>query len=276
MMAKKLLFLIITCLSIFTLMSCKKESLKSEIESTFDLASKNATNELMTEDVNNILMATTDSFNLSGARVPNAEMGLPACATITVTGSFPNKHITIDFHDSCVGSDNVTRSGIIHVVLTNYIRTAGSVATVTFENYKRNGYQKEGTVTWTNTSNSPSAKSWHRVVVNGKITAPDGRYWLHESDKTLTQVAGITTQNNSDDAYSISGSGSVTNEEGKTRTAEIITALHKQVSCSNIDEGSIKFQGPNHYALIDFGNGYCDNIATVSIDGYTPRTITLR
>jgi hypothetical protein len=35
-------------------------------------------------------------------------------------------------------------------------------------------------------------------------------------------------------------------------------------------------EGPNHFAIIDFGNGSCDKIATISIDGNEPRTIALR
>ena len=46
--------------------------------------------------------------------------------------------------------------------------------------------------------------------------------------------------------------------------------------CDNIDRGKIKIQGPNHFAVLDFGDGTCDRIATITIDGNTPRTILLR
>ena len=45
------------------------------------------------------------------------------------------------------------------------------------------------------------------------------------------------------------------------------TRLEKKVICENIDKGSIKITGPNHFALIDFGDGICDRDATISIDG---------
>ena len=68
----------------------------------------------------------------------------------------------------------------------------------------------------------------------------------------------------------------ITNAAGKTRDCFITEALQKKTSCDNISAGKLKVQGGNHYAIIDFGNGDCDRIATISIDGQAPRTILLR
>ncbi len=68
----------------------------------------------------------------------------------------------------------------------------------------------------------------------------------------------------------------VTKANGTTRVGTIILPLQKKTSCDNIDKGTYQIQGPNHVALIDFGNGVCDDQATISIDGNTPRTFTLR
>jgi hypothetical protein len=48
------------------------------------------------------------------------------------------------------------------------------------------------------------------------------------------------------------------------------------VACADIDKGSIKLSGPNHYATIDYGDGTCDKLATVSIDGGVSIPILLR
>ena len=99
---------------------------------------------------------------------------------------------------------------------------------------------------------------------------------MHDGIKQVTQVAGNSTPRNLlDDAFSITGTSHVTNSAGASRDAIIETPLHKVVVCNHIDSGTIRFQGPNHYAILDFGNGTCDAIATISIDNYSPRTITL-
>jgi hypothetical protein len=147
---------------------------------------------------------------------------------------------------------------------------------MTFDNYYVNGFKREGTITWTNTS-TVGTKSWQRKVENGKITAPNGNWWLHNGIQNVIQVAGAATPRNLlDDEITITGHSSVTNSGGRNRTAEITHALHKAYICENIDAGRIRFDGPNHFAILDFGNGVCDRIATISIDGRPPRTIILR
>ena len=55
----------------------------------------------------------------------------------------------------------------------------------------------------------------------------------------------------------------------------IIEAIQKKIACQWIDKGIVRYQSTNHTALLNFGDGTCDNAATISIDGNTPRDITL-
>ena len=147
---------------------------------------------------------------------------------------------------------------------------------LTFDGYFVNGFKKEGIITWTNNSTA-NVKGWQRKVENGKITAPTGKYWLHSGIKTVVQTAGYSTPRNLlDDVFSITGNSSVTNSNGITRTSSILEALQKKSTCENITKGKIELSGPNHKATIDFGNGDCDNVATISIDGGTAITFQLR
>jgi hypothetical protein len=148
---------------------------------------------------------------------------------------------------------------------------------MTFDNFKVGNFKKEGTITWTNTSTA-NTKSWSRTCVNGKITnTSTGNYWLHSGTQDIVQTAGTTTPLIlTDDEFSITGSRTVTNANGRTRTGTVLTALQKKTSCANIDKGTYKIQGTNHYAIIDFGNGNCDNLASISIDGRPARTFILR
>ncbi len=273
----KLLLPLISGIIILGFSSCKKNNtIASEIETTFDLSGKQAISESLTDDANNLLDETTESLGLSGNKAPLTDNGTLSCATVTVSpGAFP-KTITLDFGTGCTNpNSNIERSGIVHIVLSDSFRLTGSTAIMTFDNYYVNGYKKEGTITWTNTSTA-TVRSWSRQVVNGKITAPDGRFWFHNGLKQITQVAGNNTPRILlDDAFSITGSSVITNSLGDTRTATIEIPLHKRVDCDHVDEGSIRFQGPNHFATLDFGNGTCDAIATISINNYQPRTITL-
>lgn len=146
---------------------------------------------------------------------------------------------------------------------------------MTFENYYVNYFKREGTHTFTNTS-QPGVKSWQRKIENGKVTAPGGRYWLHASVKNVTQTAGVNTPTQLfDDVFSMTGNASVTNARGISRTANILEALQKKYACRHIDKGRIRFEGPNHFAILDYGDGECNNTATISINGRTPQIIIL-
>ena len=281
MKLKKLLLYAILGLFILGQSACKKDNTSNdnsnEIETTFDLSSKQSISESLTDDVNNILNEVVIQENLQGSRIPQISQNNTCGAVTTSPGGFP-KTITIDFGSGCsnIGS-SVVRKGMIHVELTNYFRTTGSIATVTFDSFYVNGYKKEGTIKWTNTTTNPDTIKWDREAINVKITAPNNsNYWFHSGIKHIAQIEGSNTPNiRIDDVYSITGSSTTTNSSGISRNATIQIPLHKKVTWDHIDRGSILFQGPNHNALLDFGNGTDDAIATISVDGYTPRTITL-
>jgi hypothetical protein len=264
-----------------SLIACNKDRSTGidEIETTFELSENQAVTDDVTEDVNDVVEETAAKHGLLSGGVCGTSETMNwsgACANVTVTGSFPAKNIKIDFGTGCTSPSGVVRKGVINVVLTDSLRKAGSVATITFDNYYVNSFKKEGTITRTNNTVSGN-RSVNRKVAGGKITSPNGKVWLHESDVNITQTAGSETACDlRDDVYSISGTKTVTNAKGKTRTSTTQTALQKKMSCANISEGVLKVQGTNHYAIIDFGNGSCDNQATISIDGRPARTIKLR
>ncbi len=268
--------------AIVALTSCKKDSSTNEtdeIETTFALSANEGISENLTQDANDVLNEAAFDKNLQGARGAgiNETTGTLSCANITVTplNGFP-KTIVIDFGTGgCTSNNGVTRKGIINITLTDSLRRSGSVATMTFNNYFVGGYKKEGTITWTNTS-SAGVKSWSRVCVNGKITAPNSDFWLHEGTQNVVQTAGSSTNSLLDDVYSITGTRTITNPAGRVRVGTVIAALQKKTICENIDQGIYQIQGPNHIATINYGDGTCDRIATISIDGRPARTFLLR
>lgn len=279
----KKIFALLALPSLLFLPSCEKEATGSEpdieVEATFKLSEDQAISESMNDDANVVFFEAAATNNLVGARVNQTFEATQtlSCATVSVTpqNSFP-KTIVIDFGNGCTSADGINRKGKINITLSDSVRHPGSRAVMTFENYFIQNYKVEGTITWTNTS-TPNGISWTRQIVQGRVTVPiGGYYWLHEGTKTVVQTAGANTPLNFlDDVYSVTGSHTVTNPAGKMRTATITEALIKQVICHNVSKGKIKIQGPNHFAIVDYGDGTCDNVATISIDGNPPRTIVL-
>lgn len=262
--------------------SCKKEESTQDpeavIETTFDAAADNSTAEFFIEDDNDVLMEAAQDNDFLGSYAPVVieSNNFLNCATVTVNPriGFP-KTILIRFDSTCTNPRGIVRKGIIRIVVSDLLRNPGATAVMTFDGYYVNNFHRQGKLTWTNTSNS-TVKSWQRKVEDGKITAPNGRFWLHESIRDVVQTAGVSTPLNFfDDAFSITGNAKVTYANGASRTATITEPLQKKYACRWIDKGRVKFQGPNHFAILDYGNGDCDNKAMISINGHPPRQILL-
>lgn len=272
---------ILLALTFLILFSCKKESQQTdpEIETTFKLSEDQAVSEAAADDVNALFFEAAANAGLIGWRTSQQSQANNSlsCATVSVTpqSGFP-KTIVIDFGSGCTSGDGITRSGKINIVLSDSVHIPGTTAVMTFDNYHVQNFKVEGTITWTNTS-TPNGISWTREISNGKVTAPGGNYyWLHVGMKTVVQTAGANTPLNFlDDIYSVTGDHTVTNPAGASRSATVIEALEKKVICHNISKGKIKLQGPNHFAIVDYGDGTCDRVATISIDGQPPRTFLL-
>jgi hypothetical protein len=278
-MKLKKIFALLSLPSIFFFASCQKDETEPdpEIETTFKLTEDQAVSEGINDDATVIFFDASVSSGFYRLNGQTETTGILSCATVTVTpqNTFP-KTITIDFGNGCTSADGITRKGKINITLSDYVHNTGATAVMTFDNYYTVGFKVEGTITWTNTS-TPNGISWTRQITNGKVTEPlTGYYWTHEGTKNVTQTAGASTPTNLlDDVYSVTGNHTVTNPAGKTRTVTILEALEKKTTCHNVSKGKMKIQATSHFAILDYGDGTCDNIATITIDGNSPRTIML-
>ena len=278
-MKLKKIFALLSLPSIFFFASCQKDETEPdpEVETTFKLTEDQAVSESINDDATVIFFDASVSSGFYRLNGQAETTGILSCATITVTpqNTFP-KTITIDFGNGCTSADGIGRKGKINITLSDYVHNTGATAVMTFDNYYALGFKVEGTITWTNTS-TPNGISWTRQITNGRVIEPlGGYYWTHEGTKNVTQVAGASTPTNLlDDVYSVTGNHTVTNPAGKTRTVTILEALEKKTTCHNVTKGKMKIQATSHFAILDYGDGTCDNIATITIDGNPPRTILL-
>lgn len=280
-MKLKKLFALLSLPSLFFFTACQKDETEPdpEFETTFKLSQDQAVSESINDDANIVFFEAAASKGLMAGRTTQVfqTTNTLSCASVSVTpqNTFP-KTIVIDFGTGCTSVDGITRTGKINIVLSDSVHHTGATAVMTFDNYAVFGFKVEGIITWTNTS-SPNGISWTREIDNGRVIEPmGGYYWLHEGTKNVSQTAGANTPLNFlDDVYSVTGNHTVTNPAGKTRSVTILEALEKKTTCHNISKGKMKIQAQTHFAILDYGDGTCDNIATITIDGVAPITIML-
>jgi hypothetical protein len=264
-----------------TLFSCKKAMENAaESEVTEQIAEVQAKSEYIDQEASDVVNESAAKIGaFSNGCNPNFANWATGCATVTASGSFPAKTITVDFGTGCTNNKGITRKGIISILLTDYVQNAGSVATITFNNYFVNGFQRGGTIVRTNNTVAGGNPMFNRTVTNGSLTSPAGLVRTFSSNINIEQTAGSATPCDvSDDIHLLTGTRSVTGFNGKSRTISTQTPLQKKGNCSNIDQGILNITNTTSgvTATLDFGNGNCDNQAILSIPGRNPKTITLK
>ena len=202
---------------------------------------------------------------------------LSTCPTFTITPTLPDssfpKTLTIDFGDStnCLGTDGVNRRGKIVATFSGKYKNLGTVISVYLSNYYVNDFHVEGTKNITNMGFTNNGNPYFKVnVSNAKITSPTGKSITWSSQRTKEWIAGDTSASLLDDVYLITGTASGTGISGNTFNATITNALKVAPTCRWIESGTIKLTPQNLTPrIIDFGNGDCDNKATVTINGHS-------
>ncbi len=194
------------------------------------------------------------------------------CVIVTIdTLAFPFT-ITIDFGtENCLCNDNKWRRGKILVEHNGPYWAVGTVITTTTDNYFVNNHQVLGTKIVTNQGlNSAGNPTW-TVHVDGQVIKPDGGVISWIADRMREWAEGHNTLFIWwDDVYMITGSHNVVASNGSTLSATITEALEFALNCFWIKSGVVEFQHSElPLIILDYGDGTCDDDATVTINGTT-------
>ncbi|MCD4792809.1 MAG: hypothetical protein K8R54_06235 [Bacteroidales bacterium] len=196
------------------------------------------------------------------------------CPVVTIT--FPDsppfpRHIVIDFGDEgCEGPHGRIRTGKIIVDQTDFYFNEGAVRTFTLDDFYVNDFHVEGIREVTcNGRNADSLIQHSIVVTEGKVTFPDGRVITREASRTRVWFEGEDTPwNFYDDKYRITGTASGINRFGDNYESEITEPIIFDMSCIyRLVQGVVTITTEGYTITIDYGDGTCDNIAIVTIDG---------
>jgi len=273
-MKNRILLLSLSTLVILGASSCKKRKLNRSTVTSQD----NAIAEMAFNDIQAVTEDAAKDNDLEKSSSGLSDI-YNSCATVTVSPAFPDttfpKTLTIDFGSTnCTDSYGVNRRGKIIATATGYYRNAGSVFTITTDNYYVNDYKVEGTKTVTNNGKNSSNQTYFTINIdNAKVTYPNGDEITYESDRVRTWVVGEDTQGIFgilDDEYDITGTASGVNREGRNFDLTITSALRVAVACHYVKQGTVEIQPEDLYLrTVDFGDGTCDAQATVEINGNT-------
>jgi hypothetical protein len=219
----------------------------------------------------------TTTFSTEAVNGTETHMG---CAIYSLDDTIPNnypKTLTADFGSGCTSADGIFRKGKLTYVFSGPIYFPGATVSVTFSQYVVNGYGLQGSYLITNNSTGSGDLVINTKVTNGIITYPNATNYHYSHNKTFTLISGMDTPLDiTDDVYNISGNCAFSDAAGNSLVFNVTTPLVKAISCHNISQGVLSFSyNQSINGTIDFGDGTCDNLATVTV-GDIHRTIILR
>lgn len=211
----------------------------------------------------------------SGGRVAEGDERLH-CAVITFSEASNDTAgtITIDFSDNesgfCEDPRGNVRKGKIYIeYLNGPAGKVGFTTITTFGDYHINDVRLEGTRTVERVPASSALGIRHEITLeNGQATWPDNTFATREVDFTGEWVLG-------EEKYLVDGSAEGKNRRGKDYTMNITETLEYRVQCSlagiHMAAAGAKLYttAEGNQINIDFGDGECDRIVTVSVGGLT-------
>lgn len=300
MKTKKIILISLFAIAIsgLILVGCKKDepvnTTTTETDNDTSTSSDNALAEGTFDDVSNIADEAGESGGLSNYKMENESGMLANCVGLkfdTLYRKDMKDTITVTFGDSaganCTCVDGRTRRGQIIITHdgTKRYRDSASTHSVTFNNYYVNDNKVTGTKTVINNGHNAEGKLNWTVDVDGAIVLANGKGTIKwTSNRKRVLLSGENSNGTikwKSSKWSISGTANGTGANGNTYSATITTPLIRDMSCSvpfkrHFTQGILVLTpSAKPERTIDFGNGTCDDKATVKIKDKT-YDITLR
>lgn len=287
---------LIVAAALFSITSCKKDNSANnpvndpDPVATIDAAQSDADASGQFEDVFNVTMGVQEGdagediglgtganiiYKPADANGTLSPEGADRCFTVTVIPKikhqFP-KTVTLDFGTGCLGKDGKLRKGKIVTIFTGPMRIPGSKTSTTFVGYSVDSFAIAGTMTVENTSRS-NKQAWQTEVIGGRVTNTQSGFWRkYAGVKEREQIEGNGTPLYlQDDVFKITGHAVGSNSNGNMWAANIISPIIRKYSCNWRSKGTVQINRKSNTAIatLDYGDGSCDNKATIMINGVT-------
>jgi len=177
--------------------------------------------------------------------------------------------ITLNYGESTVLQNGRTLSGTMIIEITGPKQIDGTTRTVNYADFVIDSVTIEGTIVQKFSGDNVSERI---ISVNEVLsfTFPDGTEIDRTSARVHNWLEGIDTMGNDDDKIEITGSVNTTVSGGDSYLKEIVEPLIKLGNCHYFVKGitQISLNG-EVISVLDFGNGECDNNATLATGGET-------
>ncbi|MGB2305499.1 MAG: hypothetical protein ACPH4I_03260 [Flavobacteriaceae bacterium] len=270
------------------LVGCSKDETSLNNSSDATLLIENINALAFDQDLEELLSDAFDNDESSSKTIQEASKGFTKdkfksrygdCATITHDEDTNRK--TIFFGDNCNGSWKQSRTGTIVITYSEEKDILGSFRQTEFDDFFMNGVKIEGVRRTEITEiDADGNKTRESTLQNGKMIYEDGTFYTKQKSFTYFTVV----ENDENQYTTLTGSSSGVSSEGESFSLTITKPIQYSYTCSLNKKFSKKWKIPvkgvksivkgAETMIVDFGDGSCDLIATVTSNGIS-ETINL-
>ncbi len=215
--------------------------------------------------------------SLNGIRedIHNSSRGACANVNISPLGNIFPKTVTITFPAGCKTFAGADIEGSVTINLSGRVRESGSMATFNLSEFKYKNYTLSGNYLITFTGPNSHITN----ITEGKVVTSENKIITYTATNISTQTAGLSTTFKTnpstflqDDVYEISSTSTGINSKGNEYSLSTSAPLIYKVACQWISSGIVTITEdarPAIIATLDYGDGTCDNKATLSVNNFT-------
>jgi len=273
---KKIRILFVAGFVFAALIACQKEDLTAD-ENELLVAQETLAEEIMVDIDALADEAINLKLNTEKSASDEGDFYLNSCPVITIYKNADPQVIIIDFGTGCEGKDGKVRSGKIFITSSKF-ENATAERVKTFEDFYVDGKKVEGIINKTITINLEDHTKVAEVEEDITITFPDDEGTARRISSMIRKyelnVIGVVRDN------IIATWGIVeftrVNDVKVTKTIDESAPLVFKMLCHRIVSGVVNVTtSDNRSWTIDYGDGECDNKATIT-NGDNTRIILLR
>ena len=270
--------LIMLLVGVLTMISCSKdqeESLSNDDENLVEVkqsAALDVVGERIDAIVEEVYAADEIATRTGGAR--NSDY-IPTCVTITTVLQENMIERTLDFGDGCTMPNGHVLSGIIVMRYEKDMTAMTKTISVTFNTFYVDGILIEGGRSIFRERSNASGNPQSTYTVDISATWSDGSQASRVGEKVREWIEGYGSGHWGDNVFLITGNRTTTFRNGAVRSGTIVVPLRREMACRFIVSGVINLQRNNHTAVLDFGEGNCDNQALITMGNGNTHIINL-
>jgi hypothetical protein len=257
----------------FSTSSCNKEKLDAisgdKIVTMQDDAQANDLSDDIDNEADDVVNGNS---NLKSAAADTTSLSGRVVVWTTNNDGTKTAVITYTNFQNPLAKNERVKNGVVTIVVTGKRSDNTYKRVVTFTNFTINGVKIEGTKTIEKVSDFV----YKITLTDGKLTFTDNTFITCNLERTRTLVEGNSTPLYIwDDAYTFVTTASGVNRNGVQYTKQTTVPVKIYTAYRFPVSGSFTITAGNNVFTLDYGDGTLDNLAMVTLNGFS-KEITLR